>query len=75
MKWKAIIPIVLLMTSAFLLRLNHWPPFRHAASIRIKFERDVPDISYARNTSPAMSGYDPYFIRVNKISANFDGTK
>jgi hypothetical protein len=66
------IPVVLLMASAFLLRLNHWSPFHHAARTRIKFERDVPDLPTYSSTSSALGGYDPYFTRVNTLASDFN---
>ena len=63
---------ILAMAGGVLLRLSHWPPFHHAARTRIQIETDVPDIT---PTSPGKGGYDPYFTRVNMISADLNGAR
>ena len=74
MKRKTIIRLVLLMVAVVLLGLSHWSPFHHTTTVMIKFERDVPDLA-PYSASSAMSGYDPYFTRVNMMSADLNGAR
>src|SRR5690348_3794814 len=59
---KAIIITVFLITAIIATAVTFILPESYASTARIKVENDVTDIS-GMSGSPALSGYDPYFIQ------------
>src|SRR5882672_3142115 len=60
---KAIIITVFLITAIIATAVTFILPESYASTAKIKVESDVNDISGGNAPSPAMSGYDPYFIQ------------
>ncbi len=63
--------LLLLMATALVLRLSHWPPAQGARNTRIVIERDTGDPKIPAGRGSTREGFDAYFTKANPIPNRF----